>query len=101
MHAVQVRKPGPPGTHLIEEVPDLEPGAGQVRIDVRAAAVNYPDLLVITGRYQAIAHEDQCMPLPDRMGFVDAVALGLAAQTAWFALLERGGCDAGDIVLGN
>jgi NADPH:quinone reductase-like Zn-dependent oxidoreductase len=25
------------------------------------------------------------------MDFVDAVALGLAAQTAWFALMERGG----------
>jgi NADPH2:quinone reductase len=39
---------------------------------------------------QALAREDQCLPLPPGMGFVDAVALGLAAQTAWFALLERG-----------
>jgi NADPH2:quinone reductase len=37
--------------------------------------------------------------LPTRMDFVDAVALGLAAQTAWFALLERGGFEAGDVVL--
>lgn len=146
MLAVQVRKPGPPATHQLEEVPGLAVGPGQVLIDVKAATVNYPDLLVITGRYQslpplpfapgtdaagivraigagvnrvrvgdrvlihvdagayameALAREDQCLPLPDDMGFVDAVALGLAAQTAWFALLERGRFEAGDVVLVN
>jgi NADPH2:quinone reductase len=48
---------------------------------------------------QALAREDQCLPLPTDMGFVDAVALGLAAQTAWFALLERGAFESGERVL--
>lgn len=144
MLAVQVKKPGPVETHAVEEVPDLEAGPGQVLVDVKAAAVNYPDLLVMTGRYQtipplpfapgkdgagivravgpgvkrvkagdrvllhpeygsfatqALAREDQCLPLPEGMGFVDALALGLAAQTAWFALLERGAFEPGDRVL--
>ena len=144
MLAVQVRNPGSAETHAVEEVPDLEAGPGQVLVDVKAAAVNYPDLLVVTGRYQtipslpfapgkdaagivravgpgtkrvkpgdhvllhleygafatqALAREDQCLPLPAGMGFVDAVALGLAAQTAWFALLERGAFEPGERVL--
>jgi NADPH2:quinone reductase len=48
---------------------------------------------------QALAREDQCLPLPADMGFIDAVALGLAAQTAWFALLERGAFEPGNRVL--
>ena len=144
MLAVQVRKPGPIETHAVEEVPDLEASPGQVLVDLKAAAVNYPDLLVMTGRYQsipplpftpgkdaagvvrsvgagvkrvkpgdrvllhaeygtfatqALAREDQCLPLPEGMRFIDAVTLGLAAQTAWFALLERGGFKPGDRVL--
>ena len=146
MHAVQVRKPGPPESHLVEEVPGLDPGPGEVLIDVKAAPVNYPDLLVISGRYQtipptpfapgmdaagvvrsigagvtrvkrgdrvlihvahgayateALAREAHCMPLPHGMDFVDAVALGLAAQTAWFALVERARYCPGDVVLVN
>jgi NADPH2:quinone reductase len=36
----------------VKEVPDPEPAPGEVVIDVRAAEVNYPDLMVIEGRYQ-------------------------------------------------
>lgn len=144
MRAVLVRRPGPPDSHAIDVVPDLSPGPGEVVVDIKAAAVNYPDLLVVSGRYQvapplpfvpgkegagvvravgagvrrmrpgnrvlvhvehgtyatqAIAKESQCFPLPGRMQFIDAVALGLAAQTAWFALQDRGGFQAGESVL--
>jgi len=34
------------------EAPVLEPGPGQVRVAVRAAAVNFPDLLMTRGEYQ-------------------------------------------------
>jgi NADPH2:quinone reductase len=55
MLAVQIRKPGPRRELMpVEEVPDLAAGPGQVLIDVKAAAVNYPRLLVVTGRYQTI-----------------------------------------------
>lgn len=34
------------------ELPTPEPGPGEVRIDVRAAGVNFADTLMVTGRYQ-------------------------------------------------
>jgi NADPH2:quinone reductase len=38
--------------HLeLRDVPDPEPGAGQVVVDVRAAGVNYADVLIREGRY--------------------------------------------------
>lgn len=37
--------------------------------------------------------------IPDGMGFADAAAMGLVYLTAWFALHQRGGFQAGDTVL--
>ncbi len=36
----------------IEEVPEPAPGLGQVKVRVRAASVNFPDLLMTRGEYQ-------------------------------------------------
>jgi len=36
----------------VEDLPDPEPGAGQVLVRVEAAAVNYPDYLIVANRYQ-------------------------------------------------
>jgi NADPH:quinone reductase len=40
-----------------------------------------------------------CHRLPDGLGFIDAIGLGLGFQTAHFALFERGGFRAGETVL--
>ena len=40
-----------------------------------------------------------CHRLPDRLGFLAAIGLGLGFQTAHFALFERGGFKAGETVL--
>jgi NADPH2:quinone reductase len=37
---------------VIEEVEPLKPGKGQVVIDVKACGVNFPDVLIIQGKYQ-------------------------------------------------
>ena len=36
----------------LEERDNLEPGPGEVLIDVKAAGVNFPDILTIQGKYQ-------------------------------------------------
>ena len=52
MRAIVCRDYGPPEDLVFEELPDPVPGPGQVVIEVRSAAVNYPDFLMIAGRYQ-------------------------------------------------
>jgi len=52
MRAVVMRAFGPPESGEIADLPDPVPGPGEVLIRSRAAGVNYPDLLVIEGRYQ-------------------------------------------------
>jgi NADPH2:quinone reductase len=41
-----------PDSLVLEEVPSLTPGAGQVLISVQACGVNFPDTLIIQGKYQ-------------------------------------------------
>ncbi|MDP4837827.1 MAG: NADPH:quinone oxidoreductase family protein, partial [Burkholderiales bacterium] len=43
---------GMPDSLVLEEVPDLVPDAGQVLISVQACGVNFPDTLIIQGKYQ-------------------------------------------------
>jgi NADPH2:quinone reductase len=43
---------GPPESLVLEELPSPALGPGQVRIAVRAAGVNFPDVLMIQGKYQ-------------------------------------------------
>lgn len=53
MRALLVEQLGPPETHRVHD--DVEPplpGPGEVVVEVRAAGVNYPDLLVMQGLYQ-------------------------------------------------
>jgi NADPH2:quinone reductase len=52
MRAVTVRAFGPIETVRVEEMPEPQPGPGEVLIGVEAADTNYPDILVIEGRYQ-------------------------------------------------
>jgi NADPH:quinone reductase len=50
--AAVVREFAPIEQLEIGELPDPVPGKGQVVIDVKAAEINYPDILVISGQYQ-------------------------------------------------
>src|SRR5688572_4346091 len=52
MKAVLCRAFGPPSSLTVEEVPGPQPGPGQVLIRVEACAVNFPDTLIIQGKYQ-------------------------------------------------
>ena len=52
MKAVLCKEYGPPEKLSVEEVPDLTPGKGQVVVAVKACGVNFPDTLIIQGKYQ-------------------------------------------------
>jgi NADPH2:quinone reductase len=52
MRAVVVNAFGPADVVTIGTVPEPVPGEGEVLIEVRAAPVNYVDLVVISGKYQ-------------------------------------------------
>ncbi len=43
---------GPIENLRVEDIPVPEPGPGQVRVRVRAAALNFPDALIVQGLYQ-------------------------------------------------
>ena len=53
MKAVFCKVFGPPESLVIEEVEQLKAGKGQVVISVKACGVNYPDTLIIQGKYQS------------------------------------------------
>ncbi|MDT3396549.1 NADPH:quinone oxidoreductase family protein [Streptomyces sp. B1866] len=52
MRAAQVTRLDGPKAVQVTDVPDPLPGAGQVHIDVHAAGVTFPDVLLSRGRYQ-------------------------------------------------
>jgi NADPH2:quinone reductase len=52
MRAVMMEAFGAPETSVVKDLPSPVLGPGQVAIRTRAAGVNYPDLLVVEGKYQ-------------------------------------------------
>ena len=71
--AVVCRELGPPDRLSLQRVPRLPLGSGTVRVAIKAAGVNFPDVLMIQGLYQ---HKP---PLP----FVPGMeAAGVVSETA-------------------
>ena len=58
MRAAVLRAYGPPESIDIAELPDPQPKPGEIVVAVRAASVNFPDVLIAANRYQVSA------PLP-------------------------------------
>ncbi|MGI9438287.1 MAG: NADPH:quinone oxidoreductase family protein [Parvibaculales bacterium] len=52
MKAVLCKEFGPPESLVVEDIEAPEPGPGEVVLDVHAAAVNFPDVLIIQNKYQ-------------------------------------------------
>ena len=144
MKALVVRSLSPDlsGTQL-EEIAEPVRKEGQVLIRVRAASLNYPDLLMTRGTYQfrpdlpfvsglemagevveadvgsGFAKGDRVMGgaktgafaeqvalpastlrrIPGSLTFAQAAAMGAAYHTAYVALVELGGLEAGQTVL--
>ena len=76
MKAVLCKQFGPPETLVLEELPSPKAGAGEVIVSVKAASLNFPDVLIIQNKYQAKP------PLPfspgsEMSGVVKAVGEGV------------------------
>ena len=76
MKALVVKQFGAPETLVIEERATPVPGAGEVRVDVRTAGVNFPDLMMIAGTYQFLP-QLPFIPGKECAGVVTAVGPGV------------------------
>jgi NADPH2:quinone reductase len=144
MRGLMLHELGEPENLRLEELSAPNPGPGDVLVDIHAAAVNFPDLLTIQGKYQvrpelpfvpgkegagivaaigdgvthvspgdrvmvqveygtfaeqAVVPQHECYILPDAIPLDQAAALGIAFQTAYFALVDRARIKAGETVL--
>lgn len=52
MRAVRCHELSGPSGLRVDDLPEPTPGAGEVLVDVRAAGVNFPDVLLSYGKYQ-------------------------------------------------
>ena len=69
---------GGPEVVEVREVPDPRPGPGEAVVAVRAAALNYPDLLLIANRYQ-VSVAAPFVPGSEFSGEVLSVGAGVVA----------------------
>jgi NADPH:quinone reductase len=131
------------GLHLLER-PTPPVGPGDVCVRVRAAGLNFPDLLMAQGKYQhkpplpfvagmecagevlavgvevrsfergdkvcfgghggafaetLVAPAPMLRPMPAGLDFAEGAAYGVAALTAWVALVRRASLQAGETLL--
>ena len=93
MHAIVIREPGGPEVLEWTEVPDPEPGSGEVLIDVAASAVNRADIMQRQGHYAPPPGASE-IPGLECSGTISALGRGV---TGWkvgdevCALLSGGG----------
>lgn len=59
-----------------KELPTPEPAAGEIRVMIRAASLNFPDLLIVQGKYQ-MKPPLPFVPGTEFAGVVDAVGEGV------------------------
>jgi NADPH2:quinone reductase len=72
------------------ELPTPEPGPGQVRVAIRSASLNFPDLLIVQGKYQ-MKPALPFVPGSEFAGVVEAVGDGVTALRPGMAVAAFGG----------
>ena len=77
MRAVRCHDHSGPSGLRIDELPEPVPGAGEVLVDVRAAGVNFPDVLLTYGKYQ-FKPDLPFSPGGEAAGVVTAVGAGVS-----------------------
>lgn len=97
MKALLCKQFGPPEDLVVEDIPDLEPDAGEAVIEVHAASVNFPDALIIHNLYQfkpdlPFSAGGECAGIVKSVGDkVKNVKPGdkVIAMTAWGAFAQQ------------
>ncbi len=80
MHAWLCESPDGPDALRWAEQPTPEPRAGEVRITIRAASLNFPDLLITQGKYQ-FKPPYPFVPGAEFAGTIDALGEGVTGLT--------------------
>jgi NADPH:quinone reductase-like Zn-dependent oxidoreductase len=78
MRQVWITRAGPPEVLEVREAPDPEPKKGEVRIRVRAAGINFADLMARVGLYPD-APKIPCVVGYEVSGIIDRVGEGVTA----------------------
>jgi NADPH2:quinone reductase len=106
MKALLCRQHGLPASLVYEEAPDPVPGPGEVIVDMKAAGVNFPDVLIIQDRYQ-LKPALPFSPGAELAGVVSALGAGVEqfkvgdrviASTGYGAFAEKVKVAAGRLV---
>lgn len=93
MKAIICEQYGPPSTLVLKEVPAPAPGPKEVRVRLKACGVNFPDTLIIQGKYQ-FKPELPFTPGSDIAGVIDAVGEGVRGHKVGdrvFGFVQTGG----------
>src|SRR3954465_1643986 len=78
MRAVRIHELTGPKALRLDELPEPKPDEGEIRIDVKAAGVNFPDVLLSYGKYQ-FKPEPPFIPGGEAAGVVRAVGAGVTS----------------------
>jgi NADPH:quinone reductase-like Zn-dependent oxidoreductase len=76
MKAIYIARHGGPEVLELRSTPDPEPGAGEIRVRVKAAGVNFADIMMRMGMYPG-APAVPFVPGYEAAGVVDAIGPGL------------------------
>jgi NADPH2:quinone reductase len=106
MKALVCRSFGPIDSLVVEDLPDPAPLAGQVVIGVRACGVNFPDVLIVQGKYQ-FKPALPFSPGGEVAGVVESVGNGVnglhvgdrvVGMAAWGGMAEKMAVDASQVL---
>lgn len=94
MRAVVCKELGPVENLVFEpNWPDPVPGKGEVVVDVKSGSVNFPDVLMIQGKYQFSA-EPPFVPGSELAGVISAVGEGVSGYAVGDRVIARSGTGA-------
>lgn len=106
MQTVSCKAWGPPESLVVEDVASPHAGAGEVVVSVKACGVNFPDTLIIQGKYQ-FKPPFPFAPGGEVSGVIKEVGAGVThvkpgdaviAFTGWGGFAEEVKCDARQLI---